>query len=257
MKNISVLLIGLLLIGCKARQAAVSESSAAGKKAVAADTLIARHYQSAAVYKTLNIRAKAHYQDEQNEQNVSAEIKIEKDRKILVSVRVLGITMAKALITPDRVQYYAKLDGTYFDGDFAKLSKWLGTPLDFGKVQNLLTGIALDDLTKGRYDFSVDGKRYKLSAEENGILKTFLFEAGKALLKSESLAQAKPGRTLRIDYPGYSDYPSGALPSEINIEAVQEKGKTNIDIEYGQATFNEDLSFPYSVPDGYERINID
>jgi len=257
MKKISGVILAMLLIGCKAKQVAVSESGAAAKKIVAADTLIAHHYRSAVNFKTLNIRAKAHYEDAHNEQNVNAEIKIQKDEKILVSVRVLGITMAKALITPDRVRYYAKLDGSYFDGDFTKLSKWLGTPLDFSKVQNLLTGMALDDLTKGRYDFSVEDKRYKLSAEEDGIIKAFLFEAGKALLKSESLSQPQSNGALTIDYPGYSDYPQGALPSAVNIEARQEKGKTNIEIEYSQATFNEDLSFPYSVPDGYERINID
>ena len=47
------------------------------------------------------------------------------------------------------------------------------------------------------------------------------------------------------------------LPLSLAIDARQKEGKTNIDIEYKTATFNEDLSFPYSVPEGYERIYID
>jgi len=32
--------------------------------------------------------------------------------------------------------------------------------------------------------------------------------------------------------------------------------KTTITIDYNNVTFNEELSFPYSVPEGYERISI-
>ena len=46
------------------------------------------------------------------------------------------------------------------------------------------------------------------------------------------------------------------LPLTLAIEANQKKGKTTIDIDYKSATFNEELSFPYSVPEGYERIYI-
>jgi hypothetical protein len=39
-----------------------------------------------------------------------------------------------------------KIKGTYFEGDFSALSQWLGTDLDYSKIQNLLE--ALDDLKK-------------------------------------------------------------------------------------------------------------
>jgi hypothetical protein len=47
--------------------------------------------------------------------------------------------MAKASITPTSVSYY----GTYFEGDFSALSQWLGTDLDYNKIQNMLLGEAL------------------------------------------------------------------------------------------------------------------
>jgi hypothetical protein len=43
----------------------------------------------------------------------------------------------------------------------------------------------------------------------------------------------------------------------LSINAKQNDNKTNIDIEYKSISFNEDLSFPYNVPEGYERIYID
>jgi hypothetical protein len=35
-----------------------------------------------------------------------------------------------------------------FEGDFSALSQWLGTDLDYNKIQNLLVGEALDDLRR-------------------------------------------------------------------------------------------------------------
>jgi hypothetical protein len=46
------------------------------------------------------------------------------------------------------------------------------------------------------------------------------------------------------------------LPAAIEINAEQEKGKTAISIKYNTINLNDELSFPYSVPDGYERIFI-
>jgi hypothetical protein len=80
----------------------------------------------------------------------------------LVSIRFLGITMAKTLITPNKVKYYEKINGKYFEGDFTTLSRWLGTELDYQKVQNLLLGQSIDDLSKGKYVAVIENTLYKL-----------------------------------------------------------------------------------------------
>jgi hypothetical protein len=61
--------------------------------------IIGNHYNNKSNFSTLYIRANAKYADDKQTQNVTAEIKIKKDEQILVSIRFLGITMAKALIT--------------------------------------------------------------------------------------------------------------------------------------------------------------
>ena len=61
---------------------------------------------------------------------------------------------------------------------------------------------------------------------------------------------------LQVIYPSFKQYSQANLPESIQIEAVQEKGKTNINLDYNSVSFDEELSFPYNVPDGYERIFI-
>jgi hypothetical protein len=255
MKRYLGLLLLAFLFSCKSKSV-IAEASATHE--ISSAKIIESHYVGKKDFKTIYIKASARYQDDKQSQNVTAEIKIEKDEKILISIRFLGITMAKALITPQKVQYYEKISGKYFEGDYAALGKWLGTDLDFSKVQNMLIGQALDDLTKGRYKTDIEDKLYKLSdLSNNETEKAFYFEASNFLIKRQEITQSSKNRMLEISYPSHKEYPEMILPAEFLIEALNNDKKTSINIEYNNATFNEDLSFPYSVPEGYERIFIE
>lgn len=254
MRKIAALMAILILASCKPK-AVLTEVKA--KEALSADSIIRAHYNNKKDFATLYVKASARYEDEDNTQNVNAEIKIKKDEKILISIRVLGITMAKALITPTEVKYYEKIGGKYFEGDYTTLSKWLGTDLDYQKVQNLLIGQAIDDLTSGNYKATIDDKLYRLENRDSSTMKAFYFEAGRFLVKQQQIIQTQQNRMLRVNYPNYNSYAQAALPSGIDIEASQPKGKIKINIEYNSATFNEDMTYPYSVPEDYERITID
>jgi len=197
------------------------------------------------------------YSDEKQSQNLTAEIKIKKNEQILVSIRFLGITMAKALITPSSVKYYEKLNGTYFEGDFSTLSKWLGTDLDFNKVQNILIGETMDDLTKGKYQDSLVDQSYRLEdLSKNNTKKYFFFDKNSFLLNQQAIYQTTENRKIEVLYSDYKKYNEMAIPSDIAINAEQDKGKTEISLGYNNITVNEELNFPYSVPNGYKRILI-
>jgi len=256
-KYIALVLLSVFVISCKSKAVAVQNTD----KTVAAPKedrkAIAKHYDNKLDFKTLNIRASAKYEDEKQSQNVSADIKIEKDKQILISVRFLGITMAKALITPNSVSYYEKIKGTYYEGDFTSLSKWLGTELDYSKVQNLLVGEALDDLRKGKYTQTIVENLFRLEDEKEAkIKKTFYLDSEKYLIQKEEISQPAENRMLAIKYSDNKTFDQGILPTKIEINAVQPKGKTDINLEYNNITFNEELSFPYSVPSGYKKVII-
>jgi hypothetical protein len=250
----------VFLTSCKSKAVLVDSNSkptiTIDENAISSQKIIKNHYNNKSDFSTLYIRSSAKYRDEKQSQNVSAEIKIKKGEKILVSIRFLGITMAKALITPNEVKYYEKINGTYFEGDYASLSEWLGTDLDFEKIQNMLVGKPIDDLTQQDYAYELTDKFYKLSAVKDKTEKTFSFESKNYLLKKQEISQPEKDRTFAVNYPNFQDFALAILPANLEINAMQKKGKTEISIDYNSVTFNEDLSFPYSVPDGYDRIFI-
>jgi hypothetical protein len=225
---------------------------------LSADKIISSYDNNKIDFSTLYIKASAHYEDEKQSQNVQAEIRIKKNEKILISVRVLGITMAKALITPSSVQYYDKIGNKYFEGDYSSLSKWIGTDLDYQKLQNMFLGKTIDDLHASKYDASIIEKLYKLQSNpDSNTNKAFYFESDNYLVKKQEINQSLKNRTLQIEYPDYKRYESMILPLSLAIDARQKESKTNINIEYKNISFNEELTFPYNVPEGYERIFIE
>lgn len=255
MKKYITLFLLILLASCKTK-AILAEGSASNT--LTANKIITNYDNNKIDFSTLYIKANAKYEDAKQSQNVQAEIKIKKNEKILISIRILGFTVAKALITPTSVQYYEKIGNKYFEGNYAGLSQWLGTDLDFQKVQNMFLGKTLDDLHNGKYAVSILEKLYKLQSNPDANTnKSFFFESDNFLVKRQEINQPLQERALQIAYPDYKKYDAMILPLSLAIDARQKENKTNINIEYKNVSFNEELSFPYNVPEGYERIYID
>lgn len=255
MNRFLAVLVVVFMVSCKSK--ALVSGATTPVTYMKAKNIIAKHYDNKSDFSTLYIKAKAKYSDENQSQNVTAEIKIKKDEQILVSIRFLGITMAKASITPTSVSYYEKIKGTYFEGDFSSLSQWLGTDLDFNKIQNMLLGEALDDLKKGKYTESLVEGLYRLDDMANdNTKKTFYINGGDFSVNRQEITQTAEGRMIQVAYTYIQEYKEAIVPASVVIHTYQPKGKSEINLEYDNITFNEELSFPYSVPNGYNRVII-
>ncbi|MBQ0116366.1 MAG: DUF4292 domain-containing protein [Flavobacterium sp.] len=246
----------LSLSACSSlKQTAVTTAEAT--EASASKDIIKGHYANVLNFKTASIRSSVKYKDKHLNQTVSADIRMEKDKQMLVMVRFLGMTFFKAHITPNQVSYYDVWNRQYFEGDYSKLSAWLGTDLDYQKVQNLFLGKALDQLNSGKFDAKlVEGLHQIINTSDKQTVKTYYFEDLNYLLKKATIVQAKENRNITIEYPSYSTVNGMYLPQSLKIDA-QHKDHNEIDITYSNITFNEDLSFKYEVPEGYKQIFID
>lgn len=245
----------LTLVSCKSKAVIVDSKKEATR--LPDNKIITNYYNNKSDFSTLYIKSNVRYATEKQVQNVSAEIKIKKDEQILVSIRLLGFPVAKALITPTTVSYYEKINRSYFEGDFSSLSKWLGTDLDFKKIQDMLMGRAMDDLKKGNYQESIEDEMYKLiDVSDTNTKKAFFFDKKTFLVKKQEIAQIAEERKIQAVYSDHKVFNDVSLPLDVLINAMQLKGKTEINLNYNDITFNEEISFPYSVPSGYKRILI-
>jgi len=254
MKHFSKILILILLVvtSCKTTKNTTNIDALSTKK------IINNHYTNNFHQQTVNARLSAKYKGKKTSATVSIKLRLEKDKTIWMSATKLGFPIAKVKITPNRVVYYEKLRRTYFDGDFSLLSKWLGTELDYEKVQNILLGQAVLNLKKGRYNSKIDNNLYELSPKKDNELFGILFFMNPDNFKvnKQEIRHPEKQQLLSVSYPNYSEIKGEQFPKNINIRATDNKNLTTINIEYRSVEFNRELTFPFSIPNGYKEISL-
>ncbi|MDT0685476.1 DUF4292 domain-containing protein [Autumnicola psychrophila] len=229
----------------------------ATKDAEAAN-VISKHYDNEIQYNTVSGKLRAVYQDEEKTQSVNLSFRMEKDKAIWMSATVLGFPVAKVYITPNSVSYYEKISKSYFDGDFRLISDWLGTPLDFNKLQNLLIGQAIYDLREEAYEMVQSPRGYQFLPEDtnSSIKKMFLLNPANLKASAQQLAQEAESRSVTVTYSDYQTVDGKLFPESIKIIANEGGQPTNIEITYRSVTFNEEVSFPFDIPSGYDEISV-
>ncbi|MHA6278942.1 DUF4292 domain-containing protein [Salinimicrobium sp. CAU 1759] len=256
-KNLfALLLTTFFLVSCGSTRKAKMGTVAPEDAAVAA--VVDQHYENEVDFNTLQGRLSLDYQTEERSQSVTVNFRMKKDDTIWMSGQLLGIPLAKVMITPNSVQFYEKITRTYFDGDFSLLSDLLGTPLDYEKVQNLLLGQTIYDLRDERYMLTESSRGYQLQPErENFLKRMFLLDAGNFKAIAQQLGQERENRNVTITYPEYQKIQGQLFPSQIKIIATQGAESTRIDMSFRNIEFNVPVSFPFSIPSGYEEISIE
>lgn len=225
------------------------------KENVSAKQIIKENQKQVGEFKTLQAKVKIDYTQGNNENGVSVNLRIEKDKIIWLSA---PLAVARVMITPEKVSYYNKLENEYFDGDYSLLSELLGITLDFNKVQNLLLGETLFSLKNENYIASNNDVSYILQPEgQNALLEIlYLFNPGHYKLDSQQLSQPLTKRFLEIDYKTYQVVERQIFPEVMNIVAVEDNTEVKIDLEFKSVSINEQVRFPFEIPSGYKEIQL-
>jgi len=243
------------LISCGGSK--VMNESNQANSSLSPKNIIKTHQAASPDFSTLAARMHVTYEEGDKMQSIAVSLRMEKDNKIWVKASLLGITLAKALITPEKVSYYESISNTYFDGDFSLLSEWLGTDIDFQKAQAILLGQSIFDL-ETKYQSTVIVNKYKLQPkiQLNNFIFSLLLNPENFKISSETLSQPKDERMFTVNYGKYQKIEGGYYPSQINIIATQKGSKTKIAVNYKKIDHNAAIRFPFTIPKGYEEIQL-
>lgn len=242
----------MFLFGCKSTKS-IGEGDANLK--LSSKQLIKENTKKEADFKTLQAKLKITFSQKGKSQTHSVSFRAKKDETIWINAT---FSIIRAIVTPEKVSFYNKLDKTYFDGDYKYLSDLLGTELDYKKVQNLLLGEALYQLKDKDYKVSVNDGAYVLQPKKQRELFEIFFLIDPSLfkVKSQQISQPKAFRHLQIDYISYQAIDEQVLPQQIKVIAVEENDETTIGLEFKNVTLNQDLNLPFKIPSGYDKIKL-
>jgi hypothetical protein len=240
----------LLISSCKSKITTVDGTI----KEMSVNKIIKKHYANDFDKETITAKLRVKYKGKNNLPSVTASLRLKKDNTIWLSLSKLGFPIGKALITNDKVSYYEKLNKTYFEGDFSLLSEWLGTDLDFDKVQNLLLGQAILNLKDEKYEVALNNNEFDLTPKNANELFDILFSISGSHFKVNKQQVEQEGKTLTVGYNDYERIDGEMFPKKMFITALDGRYTTTVDVDFRSIQFNRTLSFPFSIPNGYKEI---
>ena len=220
--------------------------------------VVSLHKAALPKFETLAGRVQLAYETETKEQRVTVSLRMEKDKTIWVKASILGFTLAKVLITPNSVSYYETIGKTYFEGDFSLLGEWIGTPINFNQAQDLLLGQSIFSLNPSEYTSEIFQNKFKIQPKKQpqNFIHSLFLNPENFKVASETLSQPDFDRILNIRYGDYQMIQGQYFPTEISIVSSEPQEQTKIEIVYKKIDLNVDISFPFDIPSGYERIQL-
>lgn len=245
----------LAVTSCKSKKIATEVAD----KNLNARQVITQHHMAEPDFTTLATRVQINYDDGKSKQRLNANIRMEKDEVIWISASVLGITVAKALLTPDSVSVYESVSKRYFEGDYELISDWLGVDLNFKQAQALLLGQATVELKPNAIHRSISDNKYMLEpkAHHNLFRQSLTLYPQNFKVANQTIEKFGQKQIFTLDYGAYQKVEDSFYPLDINLQNIEEDKIMRLHINVKKVDVNPRLSFPFKVPSGYKQMQID
>ncbi|MDR4988689.1 MAG: DUF4292 domain-containing protein [Bacteroidales bacterium] len=264
-RHLLVIVSGLLLYACGPVRELVTPVSEAEK--ISAEQTLVSLKTDEADFVFFSTRFSGTANLDGSEYSVSGNIRIIRDSLVFISVApVLGIEIARLLITPDTVRMVNRIDNTYYIGGVEMINRMLNTHLDFFMIQSLLVGNDFPHFTNAGFAVSRDDHRLllhnrsrrprnphsrNLSFQQNIWLKENSFKIEENLLYDPASQ-----RSLRATYDNFSSFEGQLIPQKLSLIFIEPGSRAGLDIRYSRTNINQPVSVHFSIPNHYVPLHF-
>lgn len=206
-------------------------------------------------YNTFNGKAKVHYEGKEEQQDFAAAIRMEKGKKIWVSITALGLVeVARLQITPDTIVLINRLKKEVTVLPFAEAGKLLPVSVDFITLQALLIGDVLHPSAARPGGVSVAGAGIAIAVADSNYRQSVLFNnADSTLVQQQLIAGSAKTTTLLMQYEEYDRQAGKKFANTRKINVQDSSGSNYIEMTFNKAEFDLPVDFNFSIPAKYTR----
>ncbi|MFP4064366.1 MAG: DUF4292 domain-containing protein [Bacteroidales bacterium] len=187
--------------------------------------------------------------------SVSGNIRIKKDSAIYISVApILGIELARLLVTPDSVHFVNRMEGTYFEGDVDYLNTLLNTRMDYNMLQALLVGNNFSRSPEENYELSMQQEQLLLK-RRGSVQQNILLDPVSYRIKENHVLDQQANISIRATYNRHQELEGQELPQELVLTLTEGNTLSELSVRYNRSSINQPQSISFSVPDSYTPLN--
>ena len=186
--------------------------------------------------------------------DVNGNIRMYKDSAIWISANaILGIEAMRVLITKDSIKLLDKINKVYTARSLGYLQDVTSLPLDLPTLQQLIIGNAVF-VDSNIVAFTTNSSSINLLSIGQWFKNLLTVDVNNKTLMHSKLDDVDMVRNRTADLT-YWDYETkkGPLFSTKRRIVVTEKNILEIKLDFKQYDFNQEVSFPFSVPKNYDR----
>jgi Domain of unknown function (DUF4292) len=206
-------------------------------------------------FNTFSAKIDVDYRDADDKNyNLNVFVRMRKDSIIWLKVdAIFGIEAMRAIITTDSVRLLDKQNKTLTLRSLAYLQEVAGIPFDLESLQNLIIGNPVF-LDSNIVSYTKTGNSISLLSYGEFFKHLITLSDGDKLLLRSKLDDVDPlrNRTCDLTYNDYDDKHKINFATKRKV-VIAEKSKLDIKMDFKQYSFNEMLTYPFSVPKNYKR----
>jgi hypothetical protein len=247
------IVLGLLFLGCKSTK--IVQSIETMDPNISVKQIVKKHNKSRTEFNTLQGRLKVEYIQDDRSETHTLTLRMEYDKTIWINA---FLNMVRVKITPEHVRFYNKLDNTYFDGDYALISDFLGTDLQFENLQNLLLGEAIFDIKSKEFKKKTHPNSYMLIPKQSNAIFELLYLINPTYFKldTQQVSQTLGQNVLKIHYRSYQKVEGLTLPENMGITATNANEQMTLNLNIKSVSLDQPLRFPFNIPKGFKAIEL-
>ncbi len=248
-------LLLLIMASCHTAQktSGVSTGSDAGNARWTSGKLSKAIKDSYIRYQTLSAKVQIDFENEKEQyNNITAYLRMRRDSIIWLSVRpVLGIEMARLVVTPDSVKLRNNLKRTVFIRSSQDMEQVLHIPFDFSILESLLLGNPI----------GIPEKVKHIKTDTSGISVTFLMDsviceyhwtADPFLLKKSHFQLSRSPAYADQLFSRYQEYAVGPFSLAREIK-MQSPAVTRIRLTFDKINFDVPVTFPFHYDENFKE----
>jgi len=198
-------------------------------------------------------KAKVSYTEPNNySQTFNANVRVKTDSAIWISiVPLLGIEMARMLITDQRVQVLDRINKKYYNLDHYYVEQMLGYPVDFNLLQSALMGQRFYQFKRPKA--STTQNKYFLEDVVNKVVSRLWLNPTDFSIYKMQLYDERASKRLDMVLSDYGDFKKFNFAKKRTVDIFSPENY-HIDIAYSKIKFNEAQNLSFKISDKYEWV---
>ncbi len=202
-------------------------------------------------FNTFSGRASTKLDVNGDKNDVTLNIRISKGKKIWVSITaLLGLEVARVVITPDSIKMINKLEGLYLKKPFSFVYQYASRQVNYTTIEALLVGNAMPETLTERSRLTSDLGNVTLSGNLDELIYSLILGTNMRVTQF-NLSNTGAAQALLVNNSVFIQASNRLVPSQIDILSTIQDKKIQANLRYTKVDFDQQLEYPFNIPERY------